>query len=58
MQAMRDNPNLNLVQRIAVKNLVSTTNPEDLDHRSRPALLRGTANIAFLQGAARGSNAQ
>jgi hypothetical protein len=58
MQAMRDNPNLNLVQRIAVKNLVSTTNPEDLDHRSRPALLRGTANIAFLQGAAGGPNAQ
>ena len=40
MQAIRDNPSIKLAQRIAVRNIVSITNPENLDHRSRPALLR------------------
>ena len=40
LQAIRDNPSIKLAQRIAVRNIVSITNPENLDHRSRPALLR------------------
>jgi hypothetical protein len=58
-QAMVNNPNIVLAQGIAGKNIVSTTtlriSTTDLDP---PSSGGGTANIAFLQGAAGGPNAQ
>ena len=56
---MVNNPNIVLAQGIAGKNIVSTTtlriSTTDLDP---PSSGGGTANIAFLQGAAGGPNAQ
>lgn len=58
-QAMVDNPNIVLAQGIEGKNIVSTTtlriSTTDLNP---PSSGGGTANIAFLQGAAGGPNAQ
>jgi hypothetical protein len=58
-QAMLDNPNIVLAQGITGKNITSTTtlriSTADLNP---PSTGGGTANIAFLQGAVGGPNAQ
>jgi hypothetical protein len=57
-QAMLDNPNIVLSQGIAGKNIVSTTTLKiSTTDLNPPSSGGGTANIAFLQGAAGGPNA-
>ncbi len=58
-QAMVDNPNVVLAAGIAGKNIVSTTTlrVSTRDLTPPPTTGGGTANIAFLQGAAGGPNA-
>jgi hypothetical protein len=58
-QAMVDNPNVVLDQGIAGKNIISTTTLKiSTTPLNPPSTGGGASNIAFLQGAANGPNAQ